>query len=353
MSYRTLFSLIVVALIAAACAGNGAADGAGTPSHLSTTEASIAATTRPPHTPGGDSLPSVSVGRDLRYRSDGTVPNLLDVHSSPSMQGGPVVVLLPGGGVTKSYGLHDTALAPALARQGAVVFVPNWDQTFGVDPDVLLANLDGVGCAVSYALAHAAECGAGPETLVMVGHSGGATAVVAGGGMRATAPIADCEVEAASFTVDGLVLWDGDWLMADVIWDRYGSDLPAMRDAMVPWGFLDETSDLPVDLVSAAGSALELRRCGITEPGNPWWIRDPDGSLRDRLDVIGALDDGCIDNNEATEALVRAMVGHGLDVQHIVLADSSHVVLSDEDQAMLVDEIMTIADRSAHLPPRA
>jgi len=271
---------------------------------------------------------------------------LLDVYALPGATGGPVVVIFHGGGAAR-YMSPYPALASALAEQGAVVFVPDWDKGEPVTDttrDDLLAWADGGACAVSYALAHAAEYGADPERLVLFGHSGGA-GVASLVGLREAVPLPECAVEMAPFVVDGMVLWEGDWLASDTVWDSYGEGLPLLMEGITPWVWLATGPRMPVELVTTVVGRNEQRRCDVAEADAPYWERDPDGWFRERLEASGALGDGCIDVGEATEILADAMREQGFDVVELLLEEATHATLHPEGQALLVDEIIAIADR--------
>ena len=94
----------------------------------------------------------------------------LDIYQ-PAQRGGPLVVFLYGG----SWRMGDKAMyafvGRPLAELGAVVVVPD----YRVYPDVQFpAFLDDNAAAVAWAHAHAAELGADPRSVFIVGHSAGA-----------------------------------------------------------------------------------------------------------------------------------------------------------------------------------
>lgn len=94
----------------------------------------------------------------------------LDVYK-PAQPGGPLVVFLYGG----SWKTGDKSTYPFVARplaaRGAVVVVPN----YRLYPEVMFPGfLDDNARAVAWAIAHAAELGADPRSIFVVGHSAGA-----------------------------------------------------------------------------------------------------------------------------------------------------------------------------------
>jgi hypothetical protein len=102
---------------------------------------------------------------------------------------------------------------------------------------------------------------------------------------------------------------------------------------------------MAVDLVTTAGGRSEYKRCDLSDPETTYWLRDPDGWFRERLEAIGALADGCIDVGEPTEILADAMREQGFEVVELLLEEATHATLHPEGQALLVDEIIAIADR--------
>lgn len=332
--------VLMVSLLAAGCGGEAeetttlpvvATTGATTTAAPGTTVATTTTTA------------AVKVVEDLVYRpySEGLEEALLDVYVLPGLEGGPVVVLFHGGGASRQ---DYRELAAAVAERGAVVFVPDWDKGkpfTGSTRDDLLDYSDWSACAVSYALAHAAEYGADQETLVLFGHSAGAmvASVVA---LREVTPLPGCAVEMTPLVADGMVLWEGDWLLIHPGWDQHGNGLPVVMEETTPWVWLDTGPEMSVELIT---TAARQSRCGITDPGDPYWLRDPDGWFRERLEALGALADGCIDMGEPTEVLADTMREQGFDVVELFLEESTHDYLSRHDQALVVAEVIAIADR--------
>ena len=311
----------------------------------STTATTSTTTTTTPSTttaspPEKEERESVSVVADSSYRSTDSALAAVDVYYSTEVTGGPVVVLLHGQGVEK-HSVFYPRLAKALAEQGAVVFAPNWGGRQSPDPERGSIDSDRASCAVSYALASAAEFGANPEALVLVGHSGGAN-VAAMTGVRDATPIDDCTVGMKPFVADRMVLLDGDWLWGGNLDDPH--DLPQLMEIASPWIWLADAPAMAVTLATAADAKRTIMRCGVTDPASTFWVRDPDGWFRERLDAINALDDDCMDIEEATAVLAGAMTEHGFDTTELILENSTHLSLSDEDQALLVNAILGAAD---------
>lgn len=327
---RATTAILVTALLIAGCGGDAAE------------ETTLPPTTAPPT--------EVEVVKDLAYHSETEKLReaLLDVYALPGAEGGPVVVLLHGDGRQKSSSPYP-ALAGALAELGAVAFVPDWQTgepiTSTTTRDDLLAMADGASCAVSYALAHAAEYGADPGRLVLFGHSAGANwaSLV---GLREAVPLPECAVPTAPFVVDGMVLWEGDWLISSAEpSDQYGNSLPLMMEGATPWSWLATGPRMAVDLVTTWGGRAAEYLCDVSDPEAPYWERDPDGWFRERLEASGALDDGCIDVGEPTRILADTMREQGFDVVELFLENSDHYHFSPDDQALVLAEVIAIADR--------
>ena len=229
-------------------------------------------------------------------------------------------------------------IAEAIAADGGVVFIPDWAAGFPANATDFGAGFDAAGCAISYASAHASDYGADPAWLVLAGHSAGASVPPAAGGLRQASSVADCAVAMDTTEAAGMVLWDGDWLMGGPGWDRYGTDLPGVMDAVFPWARLDDAPKLPVVLATSSRSPDRYKRCGVDDPEDSYWVRDPDGWFRNQLEQFGMLDEG-------GELLASTMSAHGFDATHLTLKDSRHMHLSDQGEAQLVKAILTIGDR--------
>jgi len=117
-------------------------------------------------------VPSQGVAetQDVAY-ADGP-RHRLDIYRPPGTDGGaPLVVFLYGGGWrTGDKGMYSFVALP-LAARGAIVVVPD----YRLYPEVAFpAFLEDNARAVAWAAAHAAELGADPRRLFIVGHSAGA-----------------------------------------------------------------------------------------------------------------------------------------------------------------------------------
>jgi acetyl esterase/lipase len=110
----------------------------------------------------------ITVTHDIPYAPGAR--GTLDVYR-PTLPGGPLVVFLYGG----SWRMGDKAMyafvGRPLAALGAVVVIPD----YRLYPEVQFpAFLDDNARAVAWAAAHAADLGADPRSIFVVGHSAGA-----------------------------------------------------------------------------------------------------------------------------------------------------------------------------------
>ena len=337
MLSRTLTLGAAAILVIAGCSQNDVSNPNTTDSAVPTTTTTTTLAAIPPESEEPD---SVDVTVNSFYRSGQMTLAAVDVYYSTEAVGGPVVVLFHGGFEDKTS-LFYPRLATAIAERGAVVFVPDWEAEPPLEPVSLSATFDGAICAASYALANAAEYGADPETLVLVGHSGGANGA-AMAGVRDATPIDDCAVEMTPFVADRMVLVEGDWMLGGA-WEDTGN-LPELMEVSTPWTWLADAPTMPVTLVTTAGAQRSHRTCGVADAASPFWVRDPDGWFREQLDELKALDDDCIDIGEAATVLAAAMTGHGFDATELLLEDSGHAGFSDTDQVVLVDAILGTTD---------
>ena len=128
----------------------------------------------------------------------------LDVYRPAALGEWPVVLLLHGGGLSKT---SVSGLARAISGQGLVVFVPTYSSN-PPSPQAITLGAEDVACAARYARTHAAEYGGNAGRLVAVGHSGGGAfgMLLALAGDEFTG---DCVIPDGGGLVDGLVGLDG------------------------------------------------------------------------------------------------------------------------------------------------
>ena len=301
------------------------------------------------------------VAQDVQYASrDPEGPwdeHLMDFYAREGATGVPLVVIFHGGSLSKGGSAYPR-LAEALVARGAVVASADWtdrapagllDQGMALEDIVTRQQqtTDEVACAVDFAVSRAEQYGADPSKLVLVGHSAGANAA-SGVGLAPHNPFAGCAAPDAQWAPRGLMLWEGDWLAGDPSgdWDSFGDDLGAtILQTVTPWGHMDDAPALAVELAVGDVDRRAMRRCDADEKVDWLAMRDPDGSIRGRLEALGATADGCIDVGEFADVLADAMVEHGIDATVLALPDptTTHTHLAEADLTLMADHIMALA----------
>jgi acetyl esterase/lipase len=331
-SSRTLVVLSGLVLVLAACGGT-APDGASNAS-------------------SGSPSPSrsVAVQHDVAYATvpEDWVPAAADVYQPTGASGSPVVVLLHGGGTTRTD-FQYPEIATALAARGAVVVVPSWGPATspggragnGWPADRIVdeqrAVVAEVACAFAFAVDTGRRLGGDASRLVVLGHSAGAT-LAAQVALHAMQPGPGCSVAGGTPTVHGMLLWDGDWLMSDETFDVIGPGLPALIAAYSPWPSVATTStEATVTFAVTARSASSMFRA--VDRTSTWLAdRDASGTLTRDLEGTGALSDGQVDVTEVTTAFASALKGHGIASTTIRLdqTGTSHTTLAAADLETVV-----------------
>ncbi len=352
---RAVNLLVVVGLAAvgAACGDDEVAE----PTDASTTTTVEASTT-------SDSSPdsgSVTVTSDVRFAE--ASPDLalwseplLDVYSPQEAGNLPLVVLLTPHGFTKDNP-STVQLANGIAERGAVVVVANWSQqedppeTFE-DPaaltDIARAGQSFAGCAVSFAASQAAEFGADPSRLVLVGELYGANtaSMVA---LGTADPYPGCLASTTEWSATGLVGLNDDWLAGAPFFDAVAS---AAVEVFSPWALLDQAPTIPTKLVVTSDAVTVTGRCDDRDAD---WMtsRDPTGAMREQLDAVGAYEDGCVDMGDMADAMAAEMAAQGLPAEVVRLTNPDAATSSgpggqvlefgQADLTLLVDTIMDAA----------
>ncbi|HSO04522.1 MAG TPA: hypothetical protein VLQ92_08585, partial [Candidatus Limnocylindrales bacterium] len=158
-----------------------------------------------------------------------------------------------------------------------------------------------------------------------------------------------CAAPEGQWAPRGLMLWEGDWLAGDpgADWDSFGDDLgTTVLQTVTPWGHLNDAPDVAVEFAVGDVDRRTMRRCDAEETVDWLSMRDPDGSIRTRLESLGATDDGCIDVGEFADVLADAMVDQGIDATVLALSDpnTTHTHLADADLTLMADHIMDMAE---------
>jgi hypothetical protein len=314
-------------------------------------------------TTSGTPTGSVAVEQDIAYATapgEGWHPAVLDVYAPADAEDLPLVVLLHGGpGMATKDALDYPELAEAIAGGGAVVVAANWGndklphemlaagQTAAQVIDEDSQGPDEVACAVSYAVTHAEEFGADPARLVLFGHSGGAN--MAGRvAWTETSPFAGCEVPPAEWTVQALMLWDGDWFLGPPPNDAFGTDLAALLAVASPWPALataTEVSPVEVEFAVSTTARAEMRHPDASSTAEWLAWRDPTGQMQNELEAVDAFADGSLDIGEPSDAMVNVLNARGTDATLLELTDpaTTHEQLAEADFDLMVEHVLALA----------
>jgi hypothetical protein len=333
--------------------------------------------------------PAVTLTTDVRYAE--RAPSLaawseplLDVYSpSDATRALPLVVILPPHGLAKEDAPAMAQLAQALAERGAVAAVANWSQLEDppeefTDAEVLeqfAANGQSMAdCAVTYAVAHAAEHGADPTRLVVVGELYGAnTASMVT--LADPAPYPTCSAS-ADWRAAGLVAVNGDWFVGYPAFDALSDDVSRAVLALTPWAALPDgpgsgasaaVGPVPRVRLVVTDAAVEVsKRCEGGQDAEWLDLRNPDGILDKALgsaSEAGVFADGCVDLGDMA-TVMAVQVGTALPpaeaagAQEVVrLANTDGLTVSGggghlqelgpEDLALLTDTIMQASGATA------
>jgi hypothetical protein len=173
---------------------------------------------------------------------------------------------------------------------------------------------------VSYAAAHAADFGADPSRLVLLGELfGGNVASKTALGTPEAFP--GCAAS-APWKATGLVSWDTDWMAEMPDWDGLGKDAARAVAALSPWPTLAKAPKIPVELVVSDAARAATGRCDDRDAA--WMVaRDPTGAMRKRLDEVGAFADGCQDLGDAAKATAAEMEALGIPAEFVALTDAT------------------------------
>lgn len=300
------------------------------------------------------------VAQDIAYADGSAGPRFaaptLDLYL-PSTGPAPLVVILHDGGFDNRAVAYPL-IAQRLSALGVAVASVAWGlqsptnaflTAGGQREDLLglLRQLSGqLDCAISASVSRAGDAGIAVDRITLLGHGTGANLAATGALGVTGRPFPGCLQDTADWAANALVLWDGDWLLAQT-WDGWGPDLGAeLVPLLTPWSRLDGPDRMPVDVVvtEQQRSASAFRTCLRDQP-DFLTDRDPDGSISRWLEAVGALGDGCVSRGEASDALAAALVALGYPTSTVDLAAAGtrHSVLARPDLDALV---ALLAERS-------
>jgi acetyl esterase/lipase len=208
--------------------------------------------------------------------------------------------------------------------------------------DYFRATESQAACAVEFARARAGGYGGDAATMIVFGHSGGAS-IGAQVAFARPEPSAGCLGGTTLGGIDALVTWEGNWLLSVNVPDLDGilAAEPRALDVITPWGYLAEHKDQRVVMLVSEDPNASLRAEFpglITERpvGDHWaadsWlaVRDPSGDLRRQLEANGAFADGTIGFADAQQLLYSVLKAQGNPISLDVMPDSSHAWLKGE-----------------------
>jgi dienelactone hydrolase len=244
----------------------------------------------------------------------------VDVHAPAGVGPWPVVVALHGATAYKNDP-QTTVIAQAAAEAGMLVFAPNWVARWPdlstLDAEFIRAVEPAYRCALVFAQQEATSYGGDPERSTVYGHSGGATSA-SHLLLQSTTDLAQgCLAQTLPTAPVGAVLGDADYFHHGAWWDGvFAADTEEIQAIVAE--VVDPASwptDLPTRfrLWAAAGGSFPRSF------DDPWdehgWFaqRDPDGTIREDLDELGALDDGVIDYIDAGLLLATRLQQAGID----------------------------------------
>ncbi|HLO34581.1 MAG TPA: hypothetical protein VK194_00800 [Candidatus Deferrimicrobium sp.] len=326
---RLMVCSVIVVLLAGCGAGAAPTPAPATASPATPTQSSVPSVAVPSLSAP---TPTVVVTNDVAYESSNSAftPGVLDVYASTKVGPRPVVVMLPAGD-KRDYREH----AGKVAALGFVVFVPNWGVGMAPDGpgyDEILATGSQAACAVEFARANASKYGGDPATMILFGHSAGAStaSIVA---FARPEPSAGCLASAPLGEIDALVTWDGEWLAQTTYagWDERIAADPRLFDALSPWTDLPKHKDLKVVMLSEAEPNADYNyerplpdAAAMKAFFGP---RDPSGVLRAQLEANGALGDGVLDLLEAQQLLFSFLKAQGNAVTLDLMPGTNHTTI--------------------------
>lgn len=235
----------------------------------------------------------------------------------------PIVILFHGFSSAGNRAADAVGVAAAAADAGMVVFTPEW--IIGDPFPLLLDDVDRqrmIGnCAVAVAQEQAGAFGGDPARTVTAGFSAGTgPALVAA--VRREPPVDGCAVSSTPQPVVGAMLGDGEYFWQSEPFDgAFARDLTAMRYRTAA---LIDPSRWPLEpplrlRLWAAADGTAPRAIDPAADGDDWLsARDPDGSIRADLRLLGALDDDRIDYLDNSQLLTQRAAQAGVDTELVV-----------------------------------
>jgi pimeloyl-ACP methyl ester carboxylesterase len=239
---------------------------------------------------------------------------------------------------------HLAEHARLVAQLGFVVFVPEWGQpivgTSADAPtyDLMSADTAQGACAVAFARSHATAYGGDPATMIVFGHSAGASEASMVAFAHPT-PTTGCLGGSTVGPVDALVTWEGDWLLASSAYDPVLAADPRAMAAWAPWAALPARRNLKVAMLvsSDPGAEYQTPLADAKATDAFFAVRDPSGELRRRLQPMGALADHSLSVSDMQQLLFAVLKAQGNHVSLDVMPGSTHETLGDAGWSVFLD----------------
>ena len=316
-----LLTASLIALLASGCGAGGG--GAVSSSPASSVSASVASPTA--------SEPDVIQTRDVVYLEREGDEYLLDVYAPPGPGPWPVVVAFHGVSTALKDDSYVTVVANAAARAGMVVFVPSWVHGFSasVFPDDLAGGFAASACALAFAQQEASGYGGDPARIVTYGFSAGAPEAAWLALGHGTDVVDGCVAPQPAGLPVGAVLGDSEYFLHTQLFQKgFDTDPDGMlahAAALVdPASWPDNVAARFHIWSAAAGTQSRTFDDPWDEDG---WLaqRDPQGTIRTDLEVLGELDDGVISFIDEGKLLAYRLEAAGLEVT-VGLFPGGHVV---------------------------
>jgi pimeloyl-ACP methyl ester carboxylesterase len=324
---RTVGGTLLISVVALVGCGGG---GGPADSMVSAQADAVATSTAPASVADG----GVLVVEDELYRkptsADGA-GSTVDIFVGDRSEGGPVVVLLHGFGMSGAgRPLVDLGpLGQETARLGATVFYFGWQTTQGFQAD----SVADMSCVGPFVAARAAEFGADPDKVIVVGHSMGAET----GSMLAfssfdPAPSPDCtETGQASSPVAFLGIGGTYGMVGGPIDD----DHTRFRSRSYPRGTFQEY-DADQDIVPGLTGAQAYQLDG--------YRAIPPVAELDIVLVVGSEDQYPATNADITATFADALEANNVDVEVVTVEGANHENIADPTTAYGQATLRAIAD---------
>jgi acetyl esterase/lipase len=278
-----------------------------TTTRAATTTQVTTTTTAAPTTTLSAVAVSVLEGVPYRESEDGR-PSIVDMYVPDTALGRPAVVLLHGWGAPRGRPqLELTSLAEEIARLGATVFYFRW-HTSGLTA----TSAADLACIGGFVSARAAEYGADPERVVVVGHSmGGEAGAMLGLSAFGPTPGSDC-VERGPGPVPYAVLG---------IAGGYGLHSRPLDEDLTMFAVRRQPADVAKEIAAdeevapglTAIEAYRLSGYGVLPPSNLL-----------RVVLLVGDEDTTPGNESRTQRFAEALRSHGIDVEVVIVPDADH-----------------------------